>query len=139
MYYALSIRKTRGTKDVSDYEAYIATMLYKNKSVVNMGHYYEYTEGLHVHMLLYKHGQGTLSHNDCKVVKYGWHVYLEPVYNLQGWKRYITKDQSRSERGPSLPGEQSPEDDTHSCASSGSIEYIENVNLMKRLKTVRIV
>lgn len=96
MYYALTLKKTRGTPIKSDYEGYLATMFQKNPGLEDCGSYYEYTKGLHVHCLLYK--RGAFGYGDClnSARQHGWSIKLKLVYNLSGWKKYIQKDQSVS-------------------------------------------
>lgn len=92
MYYAITIKKTRGTPDRSDYEGYMATMFQKNPGLVDCGSYYEYTKGLHIHGLLFKRGAFGYSDAINSENQRGWSIRVRPVYNLAGWKQYIKKD-----------------------------------------------
>lgn len=95
MYYALTIKKTRGDPIRSDYEGYLATMYQKNPGLQDCGTYYETERGLHLHALLFKRGN-TLGYSDVLLAENqrGWSIRLKLVYNLAGWKRYITKHQT---------------------------------------------
>lgn len=93
MYYAITIKKTRGTPIRSDYEGYMATMFQKNPGVVDCGSYYEHTKGLHIHGLLFKRGKFGYSDAINSENQRGWSIRVRPVYNLSGWKQYIKKEQ----------------------------------------------
>jgi len=123
MYYALTIKKTRGDPIRSDYEGYLATMYQKNPGLQDCGTYYETQKGLHIHALLFKRGK-TLGYSDVLLAEnqHGWSIRLKMVYNLAGWKRYITKHQIKSAGFTEAKRDACEDTRQDECASSESIE-----------------
>lgn len=96
-YYAFTLKKTRGTPVVSDYETYLAAMLQKNPGIDDRGRFYEYTRGCHVHMLLYS--ERPIGYSDLKLTErqHGWNINVSPCRSLGAWNTYIRKDQNRAD------------------------------------------
>lgn len=92
--YAITIKKTRGTPTVSDYEDYL---LWLSEKVVIYNVNYETTRGLHIHFRVKT--DLTLTPKDSRLYryKYGWNILCRPEYYEQGWIKYITKDSKTDE------------------------------------------
>jgi len=86
-YYAFTIKKTRGVPTDVHYENYLEWLSHKF-AIWNVN--YEYHKGMHVHCILEAAKTPALS--EVKFEKYGWSFRIVPIYNLTGWKKYITKD-----------------------------------------------
>jgi len=90
---ALTLRKTRKPITLSDYVTYIK-WLNDNDYIVGNVHY-EDTKGLHLHgVISHKRGIPILQKN-LKRDKYGWNVYLVPLYKPEGWANYCKKDEGQ--------------------------------------------
>lgn len=135
MYYAFTIKLTRGNPTKQDYEDYLAQMLRNNPSIELISFNWEYTRGLHVHACLFK--RGIIGFSDLINVEgqRGVNMKLEKIRDgtLAQWKRYQEKDhepgnievlaRSASEAEP-LNHDTEPVD----SASTITDEYIEIEN-----------
>lgn len=97
--YAFTLRKTNLKKGVTtkDYLDHIEK--FHQKGFCELVEYvFEKTAGLHMHGIL----QIPEIHNSFKIFTYmfrvrGWNIKLEELYNLEGWRYYMMKEQAIKE------------------------------------------
>lgn len=87
--YAVTVKKTRGTPVLSDYESYLSWL---GERVVIYDVNYEFTRGMHIHFII--SSATKLERKDPSLYRdrYGWNILALPIYNVEGWRRYIYKD-----------------------------------------------
>lgn len=88
-HYAITVKKTRGKPEVADYESYLSWL---GERVVVYDVNYEFTRGLHIHFII--DTRHKLQRKDASLYRdrYGWNILAVPIYNIEGWERYIHKD-----------------------------------------------
>lgn len=90
MYYALTIKKTRGVPTEKDYEEYFSWLIAQGYQIWEVN--YETTRGLHVHCILecaerIPHFKKALYRDN-----FGWNLHAVPIFHRRGWVRYSEKD-----------------------------------------------
>lgn len=89
-YFAITLKKTRNPIRAVDYFDYLDVL--KGMYDVNNVNF-EDTKGLHCHFII-KSRQG-INFKDLYLQKYGWSLRVVPIYDLDGWKKYIRKDSEK--------------------------------------------
>jgi len=89
--WAFTLRKTttkRGVPTEEDYHNHLAKISRSTTCFVRE-YVFEQTKGLHMHGVLEMHRTVNMKYFRVR----GWKLHLERIWNLDGWQRYIMKEQ----------------------------------------------
>lgn len=89
--YALTVKKTRNPKNISQYYDYLTWL--GTKGIKHSDLHFEDTRGLHFHCII--SSEDKIQYSDLKRDQYGWNFKMVPLYNEQGWVKYSSKDSSK--------------------------------------------
>lgn len=92
--YAFTLRRTNLKRGVTEQEYINHVRNWEDKGLCTLiDHVFEKTAGLHMHGVL-----EISKKQDKRVFRVrGWNIYLEEIYNRQGWQYYMMKDQKCNE------------------------------------------
>jgi len=93
--YALTIKKTRGTPCISDYEQYLSFLMGKGFEIYNVN--YELTRGLHCPLLIKTNWKLAPKDPSLYRDRYGYNILAVPIFFKKGWIRYAEKDKYKLE------------------------------------------